>query len=69
MDKDQLMTAEDLAAYLQVPRQTVYSWRHTGRIPAAAVVKVNRLLRFDRAAVEAWLQEQQGNGGSSPRAS
>ena len=30
MDYSELSTIDDVANYLGVPKQTIYSWRHTG---------------------------------------
>lgn len=48
-----LLTAEQVAALLQVPKKTVYDWAAAGRLPG--VVRLGRLLRFNEAAVAAWL--------------
>lgn len=49
-------TVEDVAAYLKVPRATIYQWRCKDYGPPAR--RIGRYLRFDRAAVIAWLDEQ-----------
>lgn len=51
--KDPLLSIEDLAAYLQVPIQTVYNWRTEGRGPRA--IKIGKHVRFRQTDVEAWL--------------
>lgn len=48
-----LMGADDLAAYLQVPLQTVYAWSSRGLGPTP--LKVGRHLRYRREDVAAWL--------------
>ena len=53
---DPLWTVEDVARYLRVPVDTVYQWRHRRTGPPAA--KVGRHLRYDPAAVRAWLVKQ-----------
>jgi excisionase family DNA binding protein len=50
---DPLLSVEDLAAYLDVPRQTIYDWRVTGRGPRA--YRVGKRLRFTVADVREWL--------------
>lgn len=52
---DPLMTAEEVAAHLQVSEGTVNQWVKAGRIP---VVKVGRLNRFRRADIDAWVDER-----------
>ncbi len=51
-----LMSTEEVAAYLRVPVTAIYAWRtkHVG--PKAA--RVGRHLRWRRADVDAWLEEQ-----------
>jgi excisionase family DNA binding protein len=48
-----LWTAQDVAAYLSVPLATLYQWRYLGTGPAA--YRVGRHLRYEPAAVQAWL--------------
>ncbi|WP_370324568.1 helix-turn-helix domain-containing protein [Euzebya sp.] len=48
-----LLSVEELAAYLGVPRQTIYDWRVTGRGPRA--YRVGKRLRFATADVRAWM--------------
>ena len=50
-----LMTTEELAAYLRVPRATIYSWRHLETAPRA--MKVGKHLRWRRSDVDAWLDD------------
>ena len=47
-----LLTAEDVAALLQVPKSWVYAEARAGRIPH---VTLGRYRRFRREAIEAWL--------------
>ncbi|WAL39570.1 helix-turn-helix domain-containing protein [Brevibacterium sp. BRM-1] len=48
--------ADSLSAYIHVPKQTIYRWRTEGKGPRAH--KFGRHLRFSRADVEAWINEQ-----------
>jgi hypothetical protein len=48
-----LWTIEDVAAYLRVLVQTLYQWRRKGIGPASK--KCGRHLRYDSAAVRAWV--------------
>lgn len=63
MTTDTLMSTEDLARYLGIPINTLYQWRHKGEGPRA--IRVGRHLRFRRADVDAWLEE---NADPSPAA-
>jgi excisionase family DNA binding protein len=51
-----LMTTEQLAEFLQVPLATLYQWRHKGTGPKG--IKVGKHVRYRRADVEAWLENQ-----------
>jgi len=52
---ERLMTVADVAAFLSVGQSTVRAWVRVGSIPCFHVN--GRLVRFDRRAIEAWLQE------------
>lgn len=49
------MTVDQVAAYLQLNRLTVYRYVREGRIPAAKIGKIYRLLKAD---VDRFLEEQ-----------
>ncbi len=50
---DQLLTAQALALYLEVPVATVYAWRHRRQGPPG--FKVGRHLRYRARDVEQWI--------------
>ncbi len=50
----QLVTADEVAAYLQVGRSTVYRWAEVGMIPAFRLGP--GILRFDPEAFKDWLR-------------
>ena len=52
---DHLLSLDDLAAFLGVPKRTLYSWRYRGEGPVG--YRVGRHVRFRREDVEAWLQQ------------
>lgn len=56
----ELMTVNEVAAYLRVKPSSVYEWAQAGKIPAA---KVGRLWRFHRDEIEAWVR----SGGAHPK--
>ncbi len=56
---EDLLTIDQVAAFLKVRKSTLYSWTHQGWIPH---VKVGRLVRFRREAIEAWLKSREVNG-------
>jgi predicted DNA-binding transcriptional regulator AlpA len=48
---------DDVARYLNVPKQTIYSWRKTGYGPRA--IRVGKHLRWRAAVVVEWTLEQE----------
>jgi predicted DNA-binding transcriptional regulator AlpA len=56
---DRLMSSDDLAAFLQVPRRTLDAWAYRGTGPK--FVKVGRFRRYRAVDVERWLD----TGGGS----
>jgi predicted DNA-binding transcriptional regulator AlpA len=58
---DPLWSAEDVAAFLRVPKATLYQWRYMGCGPKAS--KVGRHLRYDPAEVRAWFKKQESTSG------
>lgn len=53
----QVMTAKQLADYLQLNEVTIYKWARLGEIP---VVKVGRTLRFKKDIIDKWLEIESG---------
>ena len=51
-----LLTMKELAAYLQIPLNTLYQWRHRGEGPQG--IRVGRFVRFRQADVDRWLESQ-----------
>src|SRR2546423_11816002 len=51
----EILTIEDLAAYLRLKPQTIYKWAQGSRIPAA---KLGKEWRFRRSIIDRWLDEQ-----------
>ena len=47
-----VMTVDEVAAYLRIPRGTVYKLAQRGKIPGQ---KVGRHWRFRREAIDRWL--------------
>ena len=52
---DHLLSLDDLAAFLGVPKRTLYSWRYRGEGPVG--YRVGRHVRYRREDIEAWLQQ------------
>lgn len=55
IESGQIMTVDQVADYLQLNRLTVYRYVRQGRIPAAKIGKLYRILKAD---VDAFLEEQ-----------
>lgn len=49
-----ILTIEELAAYLKVPKSTLYKLVREGKVPSQ---KVGRHWRFLKDAVDRWLEE------------
>jgi excisionase family DNA binding protein len=68
MDEQQppVMTIDEVAAYLRIPRGSVYKLAQRGGIPCQ---KVGRHWRFRREALDRWLErnEQSSVPGEVPR--
>lgn len=56
MDDREWLTPRQLAAWLGVPVQTVYTWRHRRVGPRGH--RVGKHVRFRRSDVERWLEER-----------
>ena len=50
-----LIGIEDLAEFLSISKNTVYSWVNQRKIP---YFKIGRLVKFDSAEIEIWLKER-----------
>ena len=57
-----LMTTEQVAGYLGVPRSTLYAWKYRGNGPPA--IRVGRYLRYRSVDVEHWLDKRTDKGTS-----
>jgi len=53
-----LLNVKELSHYLSMPVPTVYTYVHSRRIPKEAVVKVGRALRFEKDAIDKWINDQ-----------
>jgi excisionase family DNA binding protein len=61
---NEIMTVEEVAAYLRLQPQTIYKWAQEKRIPAA---KLGKEWRFRKSILDQWLDQQilGGNAGSA----
>lgn len=53
-----LLNIRQLSDYLAMPVATIYTWVCLRRVPAACIVRLGRSLRFDREAVDRWIEER-----------
>ena len=51
---DEIMTIEEVAAYLRLKPQTIYTWAQEGKIPAA---KLGNQWRFKRSVIDRWFDQ------------
>jgi excisionase family DNA binding protein len=55
LDSDPLWDVDQLAAYLGVPKRTLYRWRTLHYGPQG--IRVGRYVRYRRSAVDDWLDQ------------
>jgi excisionase family DNA binding protein len=60
--KSEVLTIEELAAYLKIPKSTLYKLVREGRIPSQ---KIGRHWRFHKGAINHWLEEIRANEPST----
>jgi excisionase family DNA binding protein len=51
---DDIMTLEDVAGYLKLKPQTIYTWAQDGKIPAA---KLGKEWRFRKSVIDRWFNQ------------
>lgn len=61
---DEILTIEEVAAYLKVGRRTVYRLAANGQIPA---FKLGGVWRFRRAELERWIAARIGTQEERPK--
>lgn len=52
MNRDEIMTVEEVAKYLKLKPQTVYKWAQEGQIPGT---KLGKEWRFRRRILDEWI--------------
>jgi len=55
-EPDSIMTIEEVALYLKIPKSTVYILAQEGKIPCQ---KVGRHWRFHKEAIDRWISDSQ----------
>ena len=58
----ELMTLQEVAAYLRVTKKTIYRLLKRGKVPAT---RVGHQWRFDKALIDAWLHQRSATAMSS----
>jgi len=53
-----VLTIGELAAYLKIPKSTLYKLVREGRVPCQ---KIGRHWRFRKEAIDRWLEEKRSN--------
>jgi excisionase family DNA binding protein len=56
LNLEHLLSAKELADYLDVPLKTIYAWRYRGQGPRG--FKVGRYVRFRLSDVQHWVSDQ-----------
>ncbi len=51
MSNDNIMNLEEVARYLKMKPQTIYTWAQNGKIPAA---KIGKEWRFRKDIIDEW---------------
>ncbi len=51
---DEVMTIEELAAYLKIPKSTLYKQVQEGKVPGQ---KIGKQWRFGKKAIDRWINE------------
>lgn len=54
MTDDEIMTLEEVATYLKLKPQTIYTWAQERKIPAA---KIGKEWRFKRSIIDRWINQ------------
>jgi len=61
IDQDRWLSVEEIAVHLGVKKDTVYKWVAKKHMPAH---RVGRLLKFDKAEIDAWVRSGGAAEGS-----
>ncbi|HAH31889.1 MAG TPA: DNA-binding protein [Elusimicrobia bacterium] len=59
-----LLTVEELGTYLSLPKSSIYTMVCNRKIPRECVVKIGRVLRFEREAIDKWISGKRSCPGS-----
>jgi excisionase family DNA binding protein len=50
-----LLSTKELSQYLAMPLPTIYTYINTGKIPPDCIRRIGRAVKFERAAVDKWI--------------
>ena len=64
LPSDDILTIDDLAAYLKISKSTLYKLVQAGKLPGQ---KVGKRLRFHKAVVDEWLGNSANGTPPPPR--
>ena len=64
MEKKRLMNIEELSEYLGTPKGSIYTMVCLRKIPQECVVKLGRALRFEKDAIDKWINEKRDCPGA-----
>jgi predicted DNA-binding transcriptional regulator AlpA len=62
-----LLNADELAAYIGTTTENVYQMKSKGDFPDGLIVKIGRSLRFDKPAVDLWIEGMKSGNQSGQR--
>lgn len=60
---ERLLTLKQAAEWLQVPASWIYQRTHAGATEKIPFIKLGRLVRFDRAELQGWLDARRRGQG------
>ena len=55
ISENQIMTLEEVAEYLRVKPQTIYTWAQEKKMPAA---KIGKEWRFKKSMIDKWFNDR-----------
>ena len=63
MENKRLLNISELATYLGTPKGSIYTMVCLRKIPQYCVVKLGRALRFEKDAIDRWINEKRCSSG------
>jgi excisionase family DNA binding protein len=64
MADEEILTLQELSAYLKITEKTLYGYAQKGKIPG---IKIGSAWRFRKSDIDGWLEEQRQLTESSRR--